>query len=162
MMRRWSPVIELILKVARAYGALGLITQAVIVAAIAIATTALGVAMVVWMPADYFHAGPASPPAWWRRHPVLLGAGLLVKNSLGALFVIAGAVMALPLVPGPGLLFMLLGFSVLDFPGKRTVERRLLGVQTVLRSLNAIRARFRRPPLLLEAPDARDAPSRPP
>jgi hypothetical protein len=155
-------VIDLILKVAHAYGALGLVTKAVIVAGIALATTALGIAMVVWMPADYFQAGPASPPAWWRRHPVLLGGGLLVKNSLGALFVVAGAVMALPLVPGPGLLFMLLGFSVLDFPGKRTVERRLLGVQTVLRSLNGIRALFKRPPLVLETPGARDAPSPPP
>ena len=149
-----TAVIDLILKVAQAYGALGLAVKAAIVAGIALATTALGVAMVVWMPADYFLAGPAGPPAWWRRHPVLLGGGLLLKNSLGALFVIAGAVMALPLVPGPGLLFMLLGFSVLDFPGKRRVERRLLAVRSVLRSLNEIRARFKRPPLVLETPVA--------
>jgi hypothetical protein len=157
-----ATVIDLILKWAQAYGALGLAIQGVIVAGIALATTALGVAMVVWMPADYFLAGPSGPPAWWRRHPLLLGGGLLLKNSLGALFVIAGAVMALPLVPGPGLLFMLLGFSVLDFPGKRRVERRLLGVQTVLRSLNGIRARFNRPPLVLEtqAPGS-DTPSPP-
>ena len=64
----------------------------------------------------------------------------------------ANPVMALPLVPGPGLLFMLLGFSVLDFPGKRAVERRLLAVGTVMRSLNGIRARFRRPPLVLDHP----------
>ena len=158
-----AKVIEFILKLAHAYGTLGLAAKASIVAGIAFATTALGVALVVWMPSDYFQAGPAGPPAWWRRHPVLLGGGLLVKNSLGALFVIAGAVMALPLVPGPGLLFILLGFSVLDFPGKRRVERRLLAVQSVLRSLNGIRARFNRPPLVLETPGpGGDTPSPPP
>ena len=106
--------------------------------------------MVVWIPPDYFRAGPAEAPAWWRRHPVLLWCGLVIKNTAGVLFVIAGAIMALPLVPGPGLLFMLLGFSVLDFPGKRAVERRLLAMPSVLRSLNAIRSRFKRPPLVLD------------
>ena len=143
-------MIEFILRNARAYGSLNLMVQAAIVAGIAIVTTAVGVGMVVWIPPDHFQPGRAQPPAWWRRHPVLLAAGLLVRNTAGILLVIAGGVMALPLVPGPGLLFILLGFSVLDFPGKRKIERRLLQVPTVLRSLNAIRARFKRPPLVLE------------
>jgi len=143
-------VIDFILRNARAYGSLNLLVQAAFVAGIAVGTTALGVGMVVWIPPDHFQPGRAQPPAWWRRHPLLRGVGLLVKNSIGVLFVIAGGVMALPLVPGPGLLFILLGFSVLDFPGKRKIERRLLEVPTVLRSLNAIRARFKRPPLVLE------------
>jgi hypothetical protein len=58
--------------------------------------------------------------------------------------------MALPLVPGPGLVFILIGLSLLDFPGKRSLERRLLAVPTVLRFLNEVRQRFRRPPLLIE------------
>jgi hypothetical protein len=153
-------VIELILRVARAYGALGLPAKAGIVAGIALVTTALGIAMVVWIPPDHFQTGRAGPPAWWRRHPVLLGAGLLIKNGVGILLVVAGAVMALPLVPGPGLLFMLLGFSALDFPGKRTVQRRLLAAGTVLRSLNGIRARFKRPPLVLDAPASGGPPRR--
>jgi hypothetical protein len=161
-MRRWHAVIDLILRMAHAYGALGLPLQAALVAGLAVVTTALGVAMVVWIPPDHFQSGSSGPPAWWRRHPLLLGIGLVVKNGLGAILALAGAVMALPLVPGPGLLFMLLGFSVLDFPGKRAVERRLLGVQSVLRSLNAIRAKFKRPPLLLDASSTGgDSPSPP-
>lgn len=149
-------MIQFILRVAHAYGALPLPVKAAIVAGLALVTTALGFAMVIWMPPDYFRPERSGPPVWWRRHPVLLGAGLLLKNSAGLVLVVAGAVMALPLVPGPGLLFMLLGFSVLDFPGKRAVERRLLGVGSVLRSLNGIRARFRRPPLVLDAPEGTD------
>lgn len=151
-------MLDLILRLAHAYGALGLGLKAALVAGIALLTTALGMALVVWLPPDYFQPGMAAPPAWWRRHPVLLGCGLLVKNALGLLFLFAGAVMALPLVPGPGLLFMLLGFSVLDFPGKRKVERRLLAVPSVLRSLNGIRARFRRPALVLDRLEGQDPP----
>lgn len=150
-------MIDLILRLSRAYGALGLPAKAGIVAGIALFTTALGIAMVVFIPADHFMPGRTSSPAWWRRHPLLLGAGLVVKNSVGILLVVAGAVMALPLVPGPGLLFVLLGFSALDFPGKRSVERRLLGVRSVLRSLNGIRARFNRPPLILETSGGADS-----
>ncbi|MGZ6372087.1 MAG: hypothetical protein ACXWL8_01685 [Candidatus Limnocylindria bacterium] len=148
-------MIEYILKVANAYGALGLALKAAIVVGIALVTTSLGIGMVVWIPPDHFQYGTPGPPAWWRRHALLLGAGLVIKNILGLIFLIAGAVMALPLVPGPGLLFMLLGFSLLDFPGKRTVERRLLAVGSVLRSLNGIRARFKRPPLILDSPAPR-------
>jgi hypothetical protein len=59
--------------------------------------------------------------------------------------------MALPLVPGPGLVFILLGLSLLDFPGKRSLERRLLSVPRVQRFLNEVRERFGRPPLIIDA-----------
>ena len=143
-------MLDLILRLARAYGSLALPVKAAIVAAFAVLTTAIGIAMVVWIPPDYFSA-PADGTVWWRRHPLLHASGLLLKNIVGALFVIVGGVMALPLVPGPGLLFILLGFSALDFPGKRKIELRLLAVPSVLRSLNGIRARFNRPPLILGA-----------
>jgi hypothetical protein len=54
------------------------------------------------------------------------------------------------LVPGPGLVFILIGISLLDFPGKRSLERRLLAVPVVLRFLNEVRQRFRRPPLIID------------
>jgi len=137
---------------ARAYGALSLAVKAALVAVFAVLTTGIGIAMVVWIPADYFKEARANGTVWWRRHPVLYASGLVVKNVVGILFVIVGGIMALPLVPGPGLLFILLGFSALDFPGKRKIELRLLAVPSVLRSLNGIRAAFKRPPLVIEAP----------
>jgi len=145
-------VLDLILRLAHAYGSLGLAMQAAAVAVFALLTTVFGVAMVVLIPRDHFIPRRSDAAVWWRSHPLLHGGGLVVKNTLGIFFIAAGALMALPLVPGPGLLFMLLGFSIIDFPGKRNVERRLLAVPTVLRSLNAIRARFNRPPLLVEEP----------
>jgi hypothetical protein len=72
------------------------------------------------------------------------------KNLLGAVVFIAGVVMAIPFVPGPGLLFMLVGMGLVDFPGKRSAERRLLRVPRVLASINKMRARFDRPPIAIE------------
>jgi hypothetical protein len=75
---------------------------------------------------------------------------LAAKNLLGSLMVLAGLVMSLPLVPGPGVLFVLIGLGLIDFPGKRALELRLLRQRHVLSSVNKVRARFGRPPLLTE------------
>jgi hypothetical protein len=135
--------VEFLRKLAHSYGSLGFALQAAIVVGLALVTTAIGVGMVIWIPADHFLPGRPEPTSWWRSHPVLRGGGLVIKN-----------VMALPLVPGPGFVFILLGLSLLDFPGKRNLERRLLGVPSVVRFLNEVRGRFGRAPLVLESPDS--------
>jgi hypothetical protein len=53
-------------------------------------------------------------------------------------------------IPGPGILTILLGVTLLDFPGKRRLELKLISRPEVLRGVNAIRARYGRPPLLLD------------
>jgi hypothetical protein len=55
-------------------------------------------------------------------------------------------------LPGQGVLTMLIGISMLDFPGKRKVEAKLIGQPTVLSVINGMRKKFNKPPLLL-APD---------
>lgn len=95
------------------------------------------------LPADYFV----------RRRPVVRSRSparwvlLVARNLAGGLVLLAGLVMALPLVPGPGLLLVLVGVGLVDFPGKRALELKLLGQRHVLRSVNAVRARFGRTPL---------------
>jgi hypothetical protein len=143
-------VLEFFKRVAYGYGSLGLALQVGIVLALTVITTAFGIAMVVWIPPDHFQSGRPEPASWWRTQPLLRGSGLVLKNLVGAVFFVLGFVMALPLVPGPGLVFMLLGLSLLDFPGKKTAERRLLAVPSVIRFLNEVRARFGRPPLLVD------------
>jgi hypothetical protein len=58
--------------------------------------------------------------------------------------------MALPGIPGQGLLTMIIGLTLLDFPGKREVERRVLKHRRVLAAINGLRARFHRPPLEMD------------
>jgi len=45
---------------------------------------------------------------------------------------------------------MIIGITILDFPGKRRLELRLLRKPRVLHALNRLRTRFRRQPLVLD------------
>jgi hypothetical protein len=50
-------------------------------------------------------------------------------------------------MPGQGVLTILAGLLLMDVPGKRRIERRLLARPGVLSRVNWLRARFGRPPL---------------
>ena len=76
--------------------------------------------------------------------------GIVAKNISGVVLVFAGILMSLPGVPGQGVLTILMGVMLLDFPGKRRLELKLVSRPKVLRTVNRIRARFDRPPLLLD------------
>ncbi len=109
-------------------------------------STVVGTAVVVWLPEDYFVRGRAAPDGG-HPHRALRIVLLLAKNLIGGMVFLVGAIMAIPFVPGPGLLFMLIGIGLIDFPGKRALERRLLRVPRVLAGVNRLRARFGKPPL---------------
>ncbi len=103
--------------------------------------------LVVRMPADYF-VGDGSRGSWAAHHPLVRVTVRSVKNLVGGLFVSAGIVMLF--MPGQGILTILIGLSLLDVPGKRDLERRLVSSPAVFEAIGAIRARAGRPPLRLE------------
>ena len=72
------------------------------------------------------------------------------RNVGGAILILLGVAMSLPGVPGQGVLTIIIGITLLDIPGKRRIERRLIGRPRILRLLNRMRARFHRPPLELD------------
>lgn len=137
-------------RLAEAYGALATWAKVLLIAGLFVVTTVFAMALVVLLPADHFSGAPGGPPPWWRRHPVLRWTFLVLKNALGLIVLPLGIAMALPFVPGPGLVFILIGLSLLDFPGKRRLERALLGRPSVLRFLNDLRGQFGKPPLIID------------
>lgn len=104
------------------------------------------------VPTDYFthrrrwrvqQRGSSAPIVWlW----------LVAKNLLGGILVILGVVMLV--APGQGILTILLGLGIADFPGKYRLERWLVCLPGVLSSLNWMRQRNGRPPL--ERPSTAD------
>lgn len=105
--------------------------------------------ILVRLSADYFDVRVPRP--WMQdHHPVLRVAGHIVKNAVGAVFLLAGFLMLF--LPGQGVLTMLIGISMLDFPGKRKIEAKLIGQPTVLNVINSMRKKYGKPPLVL-APD---------
>ncbi|WHZ24084.1 MAG: hypothetical protein OJF47_003196 [Nitrospira sp.] len=100
------------------------------------------------LPADYFDI--RIPRPWMENHhPILRLVGHIVKNVVGAIFLFAGFLMLF--LPGQGVLTMLIGLSLIEFPGKRRLEAKIVGQSTVLSTINAMRAKFGKPPLIIAA-----------
>lgn len=125
-----------------------LIAALIFAVTFAVTTTIVGF-IVVKLPEDYFHSSNERE-LWADSHPALRWAGIVLKNLLGVVLVVCGVIMALPGVPGPGLLTVLLGVMLLDFPGKRAFELRLVRRPEVRRAIDRVRKRFDKPPLLLD------------
>ena len=99
--------------------------------------------LIVVLPAD-FYAERNSRHVFEDR-PLLRMVFLLVKNALGALLFVAGVLMIF--LPGQGILTVLAGLALLNFPGKRKLEMRFLHLPKVLSSINWVRIKAGRNPL---------------
>jgi hypothetical protein len=142
--RQTTAVIEFYHRLVSAYVELGWPVGLALTVGVPTLTFLFGVAVVLWLPADYFVRNGAPPSA---RHPVLRASGYILKNALGWFMIPLGIFMALPLVPGPGLVFILIGISLVDFPGKQRLEERLLAYPRVLHAVNRLRQRYGRLPM---------------
>ena len=75
---------------------------------------------------------------------------VIAKNLLGVFLVLLGILLSLPGVPGQGILTILLGLIMLDIPGKRPLEARIIKRPTVRDAINKLRTRYNKPPLILD------------
>lgn len=97
------------------------------------------------MPADYFHPRHDDRRPLQTVPPPLRWPLLMVKNLVGTLCVATGVAMLV--LPGQGILSILIGLSLMDFPNKRELERRLVKMPAVLKSVDWLRRRAGRPGL---------------
>jgi hypothetical protein len=101
--------------------------------------------IVVQLPKDYFTSKRRRRAGILKKYPALRPVIVVAKNVLGIVLVIAGIVMLV--VPGQGLLTLVAGLMLVDFPGKFRLERWLATRPPVWRSINWLRKRARREPL---------------
>jgi hypothetical protein len=104
--------------------------------------------LVVRIPADYFvcpHRGSVEGP---RRHLWFHWIWLVAKNLVGVVCLFFGALMLV--LPGQGVLTILLGMTLLDFPGKFRLERWVVSRRGVVDSINWARRRAGKGPLVLD------------
>jgi UPF0716 family protein affecting phage T7 exclusion len=92
------------------------------------------------------------------RHAALRLTARVGKNVLGVLLDVVGIVLVLPGVPGQGMLTILIGLMLLDVPGKRRLERRIVGRRRILKAINRLRGALLRQRL---ADSAATTPRRP-
>ncbi|MCS7017198.1 MAG: hypothetical protein NZM42_13920 [Gemmatales bacterium] len=112
-----------------------------------VVSLALATWVILRLPTDYFRDSAARNNSGNQRWHTLLVVGL-ARNVLGLILVAVGIFLSLPGIPGQGFLTIVLGLMLMQFPGKRYLEKRFLGQPRVLELLNRIRQRYQRPPLL--------------
>lgn len=101
----------------------------------------------VQMREDHFMPHRDHEQSFAGRHPAIRVLGLVLKNVIGIVLILAG--IAMLFLPGQGVLTIIMGVMMLNFPGKRAFELRLVRLPGVLRGINALRARAKHPPLQL-------------
>ncbi len=73
---------------------------------------------------------------------------VIAKNVAGLMLVLAGIIMLVG--PGQGILTILIGLILMDIPGKRPLEARLINRPTILAAVNKLREKFSKAPLLMD------------
>jgi len=125
---------------------------AILAALIFVATlvTSLAVALTVLLrlPSDYFCA-PRADNIQRAGAGLFFPVGVIVKNLFGAILVLLGIILLVPGLPGQGLLTVVAGLFLVDFPGKRSLLYKLVSRPLLLQSINRLRTRFSQPPLVV-------------
>jgi hypothetical protein len=73
---------------------------------------------------------------------------VIAKNVAGLILIIAGIVMLVG--PGQGILTILIGLILMDIPGKRPLEAKLIKRPVILAAVNNFRAKYNKPPLVMD------------
>lgn len=93
--------------------------------------------VIVRMPPDYF----TNEEKQKTRNRALR----IAKNVIGAIFLIGG--LAMLILPGQGVLAIIVGVMLVDFPGKQRVLRWLILKPRVFKTMNWVRKKFDKEPL---------------
>ncbi len=103
-------------------------------------------AMITYLPPDYFNEAKQIRQI---KNPVLRVMFSTLKNLIGFMLIVVGALLAVPGVPGQGLLTILTGLIISDFPGRKRLAHRIIRIPAVLLAANKIRTNFGRLPLVI-------------
>ena len=97
------------------------------------------------IPEDYFLSIKRKPSKWQEQKPILRLAVIFGKNIIGFSLIIGGLLMLV--LPGQGLLTIVTGLLLVNYPGKYKLEKKLVAIPSIFRALNWIRVKANKPPL---------------
>ena len=105
--------------------------------------------VLVKLPPNYFQQ--SHPKHFLANYPPAVRVlAIIGKNLLGIVLVALGVVLSLPGVPGQGVLTILLGIMLLDFPGRQKLEHWLVTRRKIREGINKLRHKFGKPELVLD------------
>ncbi|MDX8389536.1 MAG: PGPGW domain-containing protein [Mariprofundaceae bacterium] len=119
------------------------------VVAISLLSFVIGIIMipilVARIPVDYFSQHKRHRMANSSHHPLFRLILACLKNILGAILLIAGFIMLF--TPGQGLLSILFGLMIMNYPGKYRLECWIINRPLIFNTINTLRQKQGQPPL---------------
>ena len=102
--------------------------------------------IIIYLPARFFNPMEIAAQRAEKGQSASRMALIVLKNVVGAVLILAGLLMLV--LPGQGLVTLLIGLSLVNFPGKRRLVCRILQQPRVLGFINRIRTAANRPPVV--------------
>lgn len=115
--------------------------------------------LVIRIPSDYFLDSKPGEGSGKRlknplikiKNPFLRLTYKITKNAFGCIFILAGILMLV--LPGQGILTIVIGIFLINFPGKKKFLVWLITRGKILRSINWLRNRSGRKPIIIDYPE---------
>jgi hypothetical protein len=122
-----------------------------------VGTSLLVPIVVARLPDDFFLSNRPQQRTASRRHWAVHLLLVVLRNLIGLPMVVAGVIMLV--TPGQGVLSILVGLMLADFPGKHALLIRIVRVRRIRQMLNWIRRKAGKSLLQFDAHDQRPSPS---
>ena len=103
--------------------------------------------ILIQLPSDYFHEKERKKCPWGNCPAILRTIVIILKNIIGVILLISGFIMLF--IPGQGLLTMIVGIVLMDFPYKYKLLRWAIDHPKILSTINALREKANKDPFIL-------------
>ena len=101
--------------------------------------------LVSLIPSDYFINKKESK--FKLNYPVVWIVSAIIKNIFGYILILGGILMLI--LPGQGLITIFIGLMLSNYPGKYSIEKRIIATPKILKSINWLRKKSDEPPLIV-------------
>ena len=101
--------------------------------------------LVSLIPSDYFINKKESK--FKLNYPVAWIVSVVIKNIFGYILIFGGILMLI--LPGQGLITIFVGLLLSNYPGKYSIEKRIIATPKILKSINWLRKKSDEPPLIV-------------
>ena len=101
--------------------------------------------LVSLIPNDYFINRKESK--FKLNYPVTWIVFTIIKNIFGYILILGGILMLI--LPGQGLLTIFIGLMLSNYPGKYSIEKKIIATPKILKSINWLRKKSDEPPLIV-------------
>jgi hypothetical protein len=100
--------------------------------------------LLIKIPSDYFVAEKREKCPWGNCPPIIRLLLLVIKNIIGVVLILSGIIMLF--IPGQGILTIMAGIVLMDFPYKYKIMRKIIKNSNILRFINKLREKANQEP----------------